>query len=358
MKSYRIWLSIAAILFIGKMFGTVWTQAEDLGGFDVSVSEGENWSLPDNWQENTSGWEEEADTKSTAESENESFAQGNKVENFVGESEDIFSSTAESIQQNNQQQNNLQNSNDQDINDRGNNNQDINDRGNNNQDINDRGNNNQESNDQESNYQESNDQESNYQNSNNQENNNRSSNNQNNKMNNNNQNNNQNSTKQRSNRQENDGQDSVQPAHKQQSLIQRLSGLSEEKSGEPKIPESKETGKIVEGELEPKVYVSQEERQKAKEQDRAVNFRRTKDMTFFHKKQAGKKDILYLTVTRLNIHQILSVRLNGKECRWNREGSRIVLEDRPEQGKNKVEVRFFLEDGLVRGMAPWIFTCD
>ena len=69
MKSYRIWLSIAAILFIGKMFGTVWTQAEDLGGFDVSVSEGENWSLPDNWQENTSGWEEEADTKSTAESE-------------------------------------------------------------------------------------------------------------------------------------------------------------------------------------------------------------------------------------------------------------------------------------------------
>ena len=258
MKSYRIWLSIAAILFIGKMFGTVWTQAEDLGGFDVSVSEGENWSLPDNWQENTSGWEEEADTKSTAESENESFAQGNKVENSVGESEDIFSSTAESIQQNNQQQNNLQHSNDQD--------------------INDRGNNNQESNDQESNYQESN-----YQNSNNQENNNRSSNNQNNKMNNN-QNNNQNSTKQRSNRQENDGQDSVQPAHKQQSLIQRLSGLSEEKSGEPKIPESKETGKIVEGELEPKVYVSQEERQKAKEQDRAVNFRRTKDMTFFHKK--------------------------------------------------------------------------
>ncbi len=338
MKSYRIWLSMAAILFIGKMFGTVWTQAEDLGGFDVSVSEGENWSLPDNWQENTSGWEEEADTKSTAESENESFAQGNKIENSVGESEDIFSSTSESIQQNNQQQNNLQNSNDQDINDRGNNNQDINDR--------------------ESNYQESNDQESNYQNSNNQENNNRSSNNQNNKMNNNNQNNNQNSTKQRSNRQENDGQDSVQPAHKQQSLIQRLSGLSEEKSGEPKIPESKETGKIVEGELEPKVYVSQEERQKAKEQDRAVNFRRTKDMTFFHKKQAGKKDILYLTVTRLNIHQILSVRLNGKECRWNREGSRIVLEDRPEQGKNKVEVRFFLEDGQVRGMAPWIFTCD
>lgn len=338
MKSYRIWLSMAAILFIGKMFGTVWTQAEDLGGFDVSVSEGENWSLPDNWQENTSGWEEEADTKSTAESENESFAQGNKIENSVGESEDIFSSTSESIQQNNQQQNNLQNSNDQDINDRGNNNQDINDR--------------------ESNYQESNDQESNYQNSNNQENNNRSSNNQNNKMNNNNQNNNQNSTKQRSNRQENDGQDSVQPAHKQQSLIQRLSGLSEEKSGEPKIPESKETGKIVEGELEPKVYVSQEERQKAKEQDRAVNFRRTKDMTFFHKKQAGKKDILYLTVTRLNIHQILSVRLNGKECRWNREGSRIVLEERPEQGKNKVEVRFFLEDGQVRGMAPWIFTCD
>ena len=332
MKSYRIWLSIAAILFIGKMFGTVWTQAEDLGGFDVSVSEGENWSLPDNWQENTSGWEEEADTKSTAESENESFAQGNKIENSVGESEDIFSSTAESIQQNNQQQNNLQHSNDQD--------------------INDRGNNNQESNDQESNYQESN-----YQNSNNQENNNRSSNNQNNKMNNN-QNNNQNSTKQRSNRQENDGQDSVQPAHKRQSLIQRLSGLSEEKSGESKIPESKETGKIVEGELEPKVYVSQEERRKAKEQDRAVNFRRTKDMTFFHKKQAGKKDILYLTVTRLNIHQILSVRLNGKECRWNREGSRIVLEDRPEQGKNKVEVRFFLEDGQVRGMAPWIFTCD
>lgn len=328
MKSYRIWLSIAAILFIGKMFGTVWTQAEDLGGFDVSVSEGENWSLPDNWQENTSGWEEEADTKSTAESENESFAQGNKIDNSVGESEDIFSSTSESIQQNNQQQNNLQNSNDQDINDQGNNNQ------------------------------ESNDQESNYQNSNNQENNNRSSNNQNNKMNNNNQNNNQNSTKQRSNRQENDGQDSVQPARKQQSLIQRLSGLSEEKSGEPKIPESKETGKIVEGELEPKVYVSQEERQKAKEQDRAVNFRRTKDMTFFHKKQAGKKDILYLTVTRLNIHQILSVRLNGKECRWNREGSRIVLEDRPEQGKNKVEVRFFLEDGQVRGMEPWIFTCD
>lgn len=324
MKSYRIWLSIAAILFIGKMFDTVWTQAEDLGGFDVSVSEGENWSLPDNWQENTSGWEEEADTKSTAESENESFAQGNKIDNSVGESEDIFSSTAESIQQNNQQQNNLQNSNDQD--------------------INDQGNNNQESNDQESNHQESN-----YQNSNNQENNNRSSNNQ---------NNNQNSTKQRSNRQENDGQDSVQPAHKQQSLIQRLSGLSEEKSGGPKIPESKETGKIDEGELEPKVYVSQEERQKAKEQDRAVNFRRTKDMTFFHKKQAGKKDILYLTVTRLNIHQILSVRLNGKECRWNREGSRIVLEDRPEQGKNKVEVRFFLEDGQVRGMAPWIFTCD
>lgn len=333
MKSYRIWLSIAAILFIGKMFGTVWTQAEDLGGFDVSVSEGENWSLPDNWQENTSGWEEEADTKSTAESENESFAQGNKIDNSVGESEDIFSSTSESIQKNNQQQNNLQNSNDQDINDQGNNNQESND-------------------------QESNDQESNYQNSNNQENNNRSSNNQNNKMNNNNQNNNQNSTKQRSNRQENDGQDSVQPAHKQQSLIQRLSGLSEEKSGEPQIPESKETGKIVEGELEPKVYVSQEERQKAKEQDRAVNFRRTKDMTFFHKKQAGKKDILYLTVTRLNIHQILSVRLNGKECRWNREGSRIVLEDRPEQGKNKVEVRFFLEDGQVRGMAPWIFTCD
>ena len=333
MKSYRIWLSIVAILFIGKMFGTVWTQAEDLGGFDVSVSEGENWSLPDNWQENTSGWEEEADTKSTAESENESFAQGNKIDNSVGESEDIFSSTSESIQQNNQQQNNLQNSNDQDINDRGNNNQESND-------------------------QESNDQESNYQNSNNQENNNRSSNNQNNKMNNNNQNNNQNSTKQRSNRQENDGQDSVQPACKQQSLIQRLSGLSEEKSGEPKIPESKETGKIVEGELEPKVYVSQEERQKAKEQDRAVNFRRTKDMTFFHKKQAGKKDILYLTVTRLNIHQILSVRLNGKECRWNREGSRIVLEDRPEQGKNKVEVRFFLEDGQVRGMEPWIFTCD
>ena len=104
--------------------------------------------------------------------------------------------------------------------------------------------------------------------------------------------------------------------------------------------------------------MSKSERQKAKEQDRAVNFRRTKDMTFFHKKQAGKKDILYLTVTRLNIHQILSVRLNGKECRWNREGSRIVLEDRPEQGKNKVEVRFFLEDGQVRSMEPWIFTCD
>ena len=340
MKSYRIWLSIAAILFIGKMFGTVWTQAEDLGGFDVSVSEGENWSLPDNWQENTSGWEGEADTKSTAESENESFAQGNKIENSVGESEDIFSSTAESIQQNNQQQNNLQNSNDQDINDRGNNNQNSND-----QDINDRGNNNQESNDQESNYQ----------NSNNQENNNRSSNNQNNKMNNNNQNNNQNSIKQRNDRQENNGQDSEQPAHKQRSWIKRL---SEENSGERKIPESKEAGKIVEGEVKSKVYISQEERQKAKEQDRAVNFRRTKDTTFFHKKQAGKKDILYLTVTRLNIHQILSVRLNGKECRWNREGSRIVLEDRPEQGKNKVEVRFFLEDGQVRSMEPWIFTCD
>ena len=81
-------------------------------------------------------------------------------------------------------------------------------------------------------------------------------------------------------------------------------------------------------------------------------------MTFFHKKQAGKKDTLYLTVTRLDIHQILSVRLNGKECRWNREGSRIVLEDRPEQGKNKVEVRFFLEDGQVRSMEPWIFTCE
>ena len=42
----------------------------------------------------------------------------------------------------------------------------------------------------------------------------------------------------------------------------------------------------------------------------------------------------------------------------SREGSRIVLEDRPEQGKNKVEVRFFLEDGQVRGMEPWIFTCE
>lgn len=331
MKSYRIWLSAAAIIFLVKMFGTAWIQAEDLGGFDVSVSEGENWSLPDNWQENTSGWEEEADTKSIAESENESFAQGNKIENSVGESEDIFSSTAESIQQKNPQQKNLQQENLQQENP-------------------------QQKNPQQENPQQSDQQNSNDQDSNNQGNNNQGSNNQNNNnQNNNNQNNNQNSIKQRNDHQENNGQDSVKPAHKQRSRIQRQ---SEENSGERKIPESKEAGKIVEGEVKPKVYISQEERQKAKEQDRAVNFRRTKDMTFFHKKQAGKKDILYLTVTRLNIHQILSVRLNGKECRWNREGSRIVLEDRPEQGKNKVEVRFFLEDGQVRGMEPWIFTCD
>lgn len=332
MKSYRIWLSAAAIIFLVKMFGTAWIQAEDLGGFDVSVSEGENWSLPDNWQESTSGWEKETDAGSTAESENESFAQSNKIENSVGESEDIFSSTAESIQQNNQQQNN----------------QYQNDQHQNNQ---------QQNNQQQNSLQDSNNQESYNQSSNNQNHNNQNNNNQNN----NNQNNNQNSINQRSDHQENDGQDSAQPAHKQQLSIQRL---PEEKLEERKIPESKaskeskETEKIVEGEVKPKVYISQEERQKAKEQDRAVNFRRTKDMTFFHKKQAGKKDILYLTVTRLNIHQILSVRLNGKECRWNREGSRIVLEDRPEQGKNKVEVRFFLEDGQVRGMEPWIFTCD
>ena len=323
MKSYRIWLSAAAIIFLVKMFGTAWIKAEDLGGFDVSVSEGENWSLPDNWQESTSGWEKETDAGSTAEPENESFAQSNKIENSVGESEDMFSSAAESIQQNNQQQNNqqqnnqqqngLQDSNGQDSNNQGNNNQ-----GSNNQSNNDQGNNNRDSN-------------------------------------------NQNSINQRSDHQENDGQDSAQPAHKQQLSIQRL---PEEKSEERKIPESKaskeskETEKIVEEGAKPKAYISQEERQKAKEQDRAVNFRRTKDMTFFHKKQAGKKDTLYLTVTRLNIHQILSVRLNGKECRWNREGSRIVLEDRPEQGKNKVEVRFFLEDGQVRGMEPWIFTCE
>lgn len=332
MKSYRIWLSAAAIIFLVKMFGTAWIQAEDLGGFDVSVSEGENWSLPDNWQENTLGWEEEADTGSAAESENESFAQGNKIENPVGESEDIFSSTAESIQQSNQQQNNQQQ------------------------------NKQQQNNPQQNNPQQSDQQNSNDQDSNNQESYNQSSNNQNNNnQNNNNQNNNQNSIKQRNDHQENNGQDSAQPTHKQQLSIQRL---PEEKSEERKIPESKaskeskETEKIVEEGAEPKAYISQEERQKAKEQDRAVNFRRTKDMTFFHKKQAGKKDTLYLTVTRLNIHQILSVRLNGKECKWNREGSRIVLEDRPEQGKNKVEVRFFLEDGQVRSMEPWIFKCD
>lgn len=332
MKSYRIWLSAAVIIFLVKMFGTAWIQAEDLGGFDVSVSEGENWSLPDNWQESTSGWEKETDAGSTAESENESFAQSNKIENSVGESEDIFSSTAESIQQNNQQQNN----------------QYQNDQHQNNQ---------QQNNQQQNSLQDSNNQESYNQSSNNQNHNNQNNNNQNN----NNQNNNQNSINQRSDHQENDGQDSAQPAHKQQLSIQRL---PEEKLEERKIPESKaskeskETEKIVEEGAEPKAYISQEERQKAKEQDRAVNFRRTKDMTFFHKKQAGKKDTLYLTVTRLNIHQILSVRLNGKECKWNREGSRIVLEDRPEQGKNKVEVRFFLEDGQVRSMEPWIFKCD
>ena len=336
MKSYRIWLSAAAIIFLVKMFGTAWIKAEDLGGFDVSVSEGENWSLPDNWQESTSGWEKETDAGSTAEPENESFAQSNKIENSVGESEDIFSSTAESIQQKNPQQKNLQQENLQQ--------------------ENPQQKNPQQENPQQSDQQNSNDQDSNNQGNNNQGSNNQSNNDQgNNNQNNNNQNNNQNSIKQRNDRQENNGQDSEQPAHKQRSRIQRL---SEENSGERKIPESKEAGKIVEGEVKSKVYISQEERQKAKEQDRAVNFRRTKDMTFFHKKQAGKKDILYLTVTRLNIHQILSVRLNGKECRWNREGSRIVLEDRPEQGKNKVEVRFFLEDGQVRGMEPWIFTCE
>ena len=328
MKSYRIWLSAAVIIFLVKMFGTAWIQAEDLGGFDVSVSEGENWSLPDNWQESTSGWEKETDAGSTAESENESFAQSNKIENSVGESEDIFSSTAESIQQKNPQQKNLQQENLQQ--------------------ENPQQKNPQQENPQQSDQQNSNDQGSNNQSNNDQGNNNRDS-------------NNQNSINQRSDHQENDGQDSAQPAHKQQLSIQRL---PEEKSEERKIPESKaskeskETEKIVEEGAEPKAYISQEERQKAKEQDRAVNFRRTKDMTFFHKKQAGKKDTLYLTVTRLNIHQILSVRLNGKECRWNREGSRIVLEDRPEQGKNKVEVRFFLEDGQVRGMEPWIFTCE
>ena len=338
MKSYRIWLSAAAIIFLVKMFGTAWIQAEDLGGFDVSVSEGENWSLPDNWQESTSGWEKETDAGSTAEPENESFAQSNKIENSVGESEDIFSSTAESIQQNNQQQKNLQQENLQQENP-------------------------QQKNPQQENPQQSDQQNSNDQDSNNQGNNNQGSNNQSNndQGNNNRDSNNQNSINQRSDHQENDGQDSAQPAHKQQLSIQRL---PEEKSEERKIPESKaskeskETEKIVEEGAEPKAYISQEERQKAKEQDRAVNFQRTKDMTFFHKKQAGKKDILYLTVTRLNIHQILSVRLNGKECRWNREGSRIVLEDRPDQGKNKVEVRFFLEDGQVRSMEPWIFKCD
>ena len=338
MKSYRIWLSAAAIIFLVKMFGTAWIKAEDLGGFDVSVSEGENWSLPDNWQESTSGWEKETDAGSTAEPENESFAQGNKIENSVGESEDMFSSAAESIQQKNPQQKNLQQENLQQENP-------------------------QQKNPQQENPQQSDQQNSNGQDSNNQGNNNQGSNNQSNndQGNNNRDSNNQNSINQRSDHQENDGQDSAQPAHKQQLSIQRL---PEEKSEERKIPESKaskeskETEKIVEEGAEPKAYISQEERQKAKEQDRAVNFRRTKDMTFFHKKQAGKKDTLYLTVTRLNIHQILSVRLNGKECKWNREGSRIVLEDRPEQGKNKVEVRFFLEDGQVRGMEPWIFKCD
>ena len=310
------------------MFGTAWIKAEDLGGFDVSVSEGENWSLPDNWQESTSGWEKETDAGSTAEPENESFAQSNKIENSVGESEDMFSSAAESIQQNNQQQNNQQQNNQQQNNQQQNGLQDSNGQDSNNQGNNNQGSNNQSNNDQGNNNRDSN---------------------------------NQNSINQRSDHQENDGQDSAQPAHKQQLSIQRL---PEEKSEERKIPESKaskeskETEKIVEEGAEPKAYISQEERQKAKEQDRAVNFRRTKDMTFFHKKQAGKKDTLYLTVTRLNIHQILSVRLNGKECRWNREGSRIVLEDRPEQGKNKVEVRFFLEDGQVRSMEPWIFTCE
>ena len=328
MKSYRIWLSAAAIIFLVKMFGTAWIKAEDLGGFDVSVSEGENWSLPDNWQESTSGWEKETDAGSTAEPENESFAQSNKIENSVGESEDMFSSAAESIQQNNQQQNNQQQNNQQQNNQQQNGLQDSNGQDSNNQGNNNQGSNNQSNNDQGNNNRDSN---------------------------------NQNSINQRSDHQENDGQDSAQPAHKQQLSIQRL---PEEKSEERKIPESKaskeskETEKIVEEGAKPKAYISQEERQKAKEQDRAVNFRRTKDMTFFHKKQAGKKDTLYLTVTRLNIHQILSVRLNGKECRWNREGSRIVLEDRPEQGKNKVEVRFFLEDGQVRGMEPWIFTCE
>ncbi len=328
MKSYRIWLSAAAIIFLVKMFGTAWIKAEDLGGFDVSVSEGENWSLPDNWQESTSGWEKETDAGSTAEPENESFAQSNKIENSVGESEDMFSSAAESIQQNNQQQNNQQQNNQQQNNQQQNGLQDSNGQDSNNQGNNNQGSNNQSNNDQGNNNRDSN---------------------------------NQNSINQRSDHQENDGQDSAQPAHKQQLSIQRL---PEEKSEERKIPESKaskeskETEKIVEEGAEPKAYISQEERQKAKEQDRAVNFRRTKDMTFFHKKQAGKKDTLYLTVTRLNIHQILSVRLNGKECKWNREGSRIVLEDRPEQGKNKVEVRFFLEDGQVRSMEPWIFTCE
>ena len=180
------------------------------------------------------------------------------------------------------------------------------------------------------------------------------------------------------NKQENNPTSSnpVQQSPGSESQVQQV---SEEKSQEQKTPERKETepqlsdlektdtkkadpqkkemADMEAADAKSKVYISQEERQKSREQDRAVNFRRTKDMTFFHKKQVDKGDILYLTVTRLNIYQILSVRLNGKECGWDREGSRIVLKDSPTQGKNKVEVRFFREDGQITGMEPWIFTC-
>ena len=111
----KIWGSAVVVLMLGSLYGTACIQAGDLGGFDVSVSEGENWSLPDNWQEDTSGWEEESNTGNATESGATSSAQNNPAENpdntdhtaSVGrESENIFSSAAESPQPNKQQQNN------------------------------------------------------------------------------------------------------------------------------------------------------------------------------------------------------------------------------------------------------------
>nr|WP_294526521.1 hypothetical protein [uncultured Blautia sp.] len=333
----KIWGSAVVVLMLGSLYGTACIQAGDLGGFDVSVSEGENWSLPDNWQEDTSGWEEESNTGNATESGATSSAQNNPAENpdntdhtaSVGrESENIFSSAAESPQPNKQQQNNSQ----------------KNDRQNNMR---------QENNTQVSNQQENNTQISTPQN-------------------------NKQQNFAQNNKQENNPTSSnpVQQSPGSESQVQQV---SEEKSQEQKTPERKETepqlsdlektdtkkadpqkkemADMEAADAKSKVYISQEERQKSREQDRAVNFRRTKDMTFFHKKQVDKGDILYLTVTRLNIYQILSVRLNGKECGWDREGSRIVLKDSPTQGKNKVEVRFFREDGQITGMEPWIFTC-